>query len=272
MDALIVLAESVKKASRTLAVESTDRKNAALLAMADAIVLKKDYILAENEKDLERGRSNGMSKAILDRLALSESRINGMAEGVRQLVDLSDPIGEIMESFKRPNGLIVEKVRVPFGVIGMIYEARPNVTVDSASIAIKTGNGILLRGSASAINSNMALVKVMKEAVSSAGIDEDVIGLISDGDHETVGRMMKLNDYIDVIIPRGGASLIRRVVQESTVPVLETGVGNCHIFIDESADYKMAQNIVINAKTQRPAVCNAAESLLIQQVERGSNC
>jgi len=260
---LIVLAESVKKASRTLAVESTDRKNAALLAMADAIVLKKDYILAENEKDLERGRSNGMSKAILDRLALSESRINGMAEGVRQLVDLSDPIGEIMESFKRPNGLIVEKVRVPFGVIGMIYEARPNVTVDSASIAIKTGNGILLRGSASAINSNMALVKVMKEAVSSAGIDEDVIGLISDGDHETVGRMMKLNDYIDVIIPRGGASLIRRVVQESTVPVLETGVGNCHIFIDESADYKMAQNIVINAKTQRPAVCNAAESLLI---------
>lgn len=265
MDNLITMAESVRRASRKLALESSDKKNAALTAMADALIVRKDYILEANARDIERGRSNGMSEALLDRLALSEARVNGMAEGVRQLIALPDPIGEVMESFERPNGLVIEKVRVPFGVIGMIYEARPNVTVDSASIALKTGNGILLRGSASAMASNLALTEIMRKAIGSVGIDEDTVMLISDSDHETVGRMMKLNGYIDVIIPRGGASLIRRVVEESTVPVLETGVGNCHVYIDYSADFEMAQNIVINAKTQRPAVCNAIESLLVHK-------
>lgn len=265
MDNLITMAESVREASRKLALENSDKKNAALAAMADALIARKDYILEANARDIERGRSNGMSEALLDRLALSESRVNGMAEGVRQLIALPDPVGEVIESFERPNGLVIEKVRVPFGVIGIIYEARPNVTIDSASIALKTGNGILLRGSASAMESNLALTDVMRKAIGSVGIDENVVMLISDSDHETVGRMMKLNGYIDVIIPRGGASLIRRVVEESTVPVLETGVGNCHVYIDSSADFEMAQNIVINAKTQRPAVCNAIESLLVHK-------
>lgn len=254
---------AVKKASAFLALLDTEKKNRALIAIADALLEHAEEILSENALDVAAGRENGMSESLLDRLALSAGRIEGMAEGVRQLAALPDPIGETVEEFIRPNGLRIRKVRVPLGVIGMIYEARPNVTVDTAAIAFKTGNGILLRGSANALRSNMALAKVMRQALRGEGIPEDVIAVVEDTAHKSVDELVRMNDCVDVVIPRGGANLIRRVMETASVPVLETGVGNCHVFVDESARYDMAESIVVNAKTQRPSVCNAMETLLV---------
>lgn len=257
---------AVKAASAELGLLGTEKRNAALAAIADALMAHEADILAANELDLADGRANGMSESMLDRLALTSARIEGMAEGVRQLIALPDPVGEVVEEFTRPNGLRIRKVRVPLGVIGMIYEARPNVTVDTAAIALKTGNGILLRGSASALRSNMALAGAMRGALKGAGVPENALAVVEDTAHESVDRMLRMNDCVDVIIPRGGAGLIRRVLETATVPVLETGVGNCHVYLDESAHYDMAEAIVVNAKTQRPSVCNAMETLLVHSV------
>ncbi len=257
---------AVKAASAELGLLGTEKRNEALAAIADALLARKAEILSANEQDLADGRANGMSESLLDRLALTGARIEGMAEGVRQLIALPDPVGETVEEFTRPNGLHIRKVRVPLGVIGMIYEARPNVTVDTAAIALKTGNGILLRGSASALRSNLALAEVMRAALKEVGVPENALAVVEDTAHESVDAMLRMNDCVDVIIPRGGAGLIRRVVETATVPVLETGVGNCHIYLDESANYDMAEAIVVNAKTQRPSVCNAAETLLVHSV------
>lgn len=257
---------AVKAASAELGLLGTEKRNEALAAIADALLARKAEILSANEQDLADGRANGMSESLLDRLALTGARIEGMAEGVRQLIALPDPVGETVEEFTRPNGLHIRKVRVPLGVIGMIYEARPNVTVDTAAIALKTGNGILLRGSASALRSNLALAEVMRAALKKVGVPENALAVVEDTAHESVDAMLRMNDCVDVIIPRGGAGLIRRVVETATVPVLETGVGNCHIYLDESANYDMAEAIVVNAKTQRPSVCNAAETLLVHSV------
>ncbi len=266
MRALRETALAVKAASAELGLLGTEKRNEALAAIADALLARKAEILSANEQDLADGRANGMSESLLDRLALTGARIEGMAEGVRQLIALPDPVGETVEEFTRPNGLHIRKVRVPLGVIGMIYEARPNVTVDTAAIALKTGNGILLRGSASALRSNLALAEVMRAALKEVGVPENALAVVEDTAHESVDAMLRMNDCVDVIIPRGGAGLIRRVVETATVPVLETGVGNCHIYLDESANYDMAEAIVVNAKTQRPSVCNAAETLLVHSV------
>lgn len=257
---------AVKAASAELGLLGTEKRNAALAAIADALMAHEADILAANELDLADGRANGMRESMLDRLALTHARVEGMAEGVRQLIALPDPVGEVVEELARPNGLRIRKVRVPLGVIGMIYEARPNVTVDTAAIALKTGNGILLRGSASALRSNMALAGAMRGALKGAGVPENALAVVEDTAHESVDRMLRMNDCVDVIIPRGGAGLIRRVLETATVPVLETGVGNCHVYLDESAHYDMAEAIVVNAKTQRPSVCNAMETLLVHSV------
>lgn len=257
---------AVKAASAELGLLGTEKRNAALAAIADALMAHEADILAANELDLADGRANGMRESMLDRLALTHARVEGMAEGVRQLIALPDPVGEVVEEFARPNGLRIRKVRVPLGVIGMIYEARPNVTVDTAAIALKTGNGILLRGSASALRFNMALAGAMRGALKGAGVPENALAVVEDTAHESVDRMLRMNDCVDVIIPRGGAGLIRRVLETATVPVLETGVGNCHVYLDESAHYDMAEAIVVNAKTQRPSVCNAMETLLVHSV------
>lgn len=257
---------AVKTASAELGLLSTEKRNAALKAVADALTAREADVLAANELDLADGRANGMSESLLDRLALTGARMESMAEGVRQLAALPDPVGEIVEEFTRPNGLRIRKVRVPLGVIGMIYEARPNVTVDAAAIALKTGNGILLRGSTSALRSNLALADVMRSALKSVGVPKNALAVVEDTAHESVEQLLRMNDCVDVIIPRGGAGLIRRVVETATVPVLETGVGNCHVYLDESANYDMAEAIVVNAKTQRPSVCNALETLLVHSV------
>lgn len=257
---------AVKTASAELGLLSTEKRNTALMAVADALTAREADVLAANELDLADGRTNGMSESLLDRLALTGARMESMAEGVRQLAALPDPVGEIVEEFTRPNGLRIRKIRVPLGVIGMIYEARPNVTVDAAAIALKTGNGILLRGSTSALRSNLALADVMRSALKSVGVPENALAVVEDTAHESVEQLLRMNDCVDVIIPRGGAGLIRRVVETATVPVLETGVGNCHVYLDESANYDMAEAIVVNAKTQRPSVCNALETLLVHSV------
>ncbi|SKA79056.1 glutamate-5-semialdehyde dehydrogenase [Clostridium sp. USBA 49] len=254
-----------KIAARSLGNYSTDIKNKALINMAEALIKNTDIILNANEKDMEAGRSKGLSKAMLDRLMLNEKRIADMAEGVRQIASLEDPIGEVTKMWKRPNGIQIGEIRVPLGVIAIIYEARPNVTVDAAALCIKAGNAVMLRGGSEAINSNKALADVISKAAIEAGLPENSIQYIDIVDREAVNIMLKLNDYIDVLIPRGGAGLIKNVVQNATVPVIETGVGNCHVYVDADADLKMAEEIIINAKTQRPAVCNAMETLLIHK-------
>lgn len=254
-----------KKAAKFLAQMSSEAKNQALSAIADQLLTNSDYLLQENEKDLETARKANTPASILDRLSLNLKRIQDMAEGIRQIMDLPDPLGEVMESFTRPNRLIIEKVRVPLGVIGIIYEARPNVTVDAAALCLKTGNAAFLRGSSSALHSNKAIVALIQQALDAHQIPREAVQLLEDTSYETSDRMLRLNQYLDVLIPRGGAGLISHVVQHATVPVLETGVGNCHIYIDESADPAMAMSIMLNAKTQRPAVCNAAETLLIHK-------
>jgi glutamate-5-semialdehyde dehydrogenase len=229
------------------------------------IIEKADEILKANDKDLQAAEANNVKGALLDRLRLNMQRLEGMAEGLQQVARLDDPIGEVLSMKKRPNGLQIGQVRVPLGVIGIIYEARPNVTADAFALCLKTGNAVILRGGKEAIHSNMAIVKVIREALKSQGVPENAIQLVEDTSRESAVGMMKLNKYLDVLIPRGGAGLIQTVVDNSSVPVLETGVGNCHTFIDASADLKMAQNIAFNAKTHRPGVCNAMETLLVHQ-------
>ncbi|KON88226.1 gamma-glutamyl phosphate reductase [Sporosarcina globispora] len=262
---LTLKGEKAKKAAAALAKMTTDQKNHALELISGQLMQEKNFILAENEKDLDAGRENGMSEALLDRLRLNGARLQDMAEALIQLTQLNDPVGEIISAWVRPNGLTITQVRVPLGVIGMIYEARPNVTVDASSLCLKTGNAVMLRGSSTAIHSNKAIVKVIHHALEKSDLPADAVQLIEDTSRETASRMFKLNDYLDVLIPRGGAKLIKTVVENSTVPVLETGAGNCHVFIDESADKEMAISIAINAKTQRPSVCNACETIIVHR-------
>ncbi|MEH7120043.1 glutamate-5-semialdehyde dehydrogenase [Neobacillus vireti] len=265
MGELLEKARKLKKASRQLGMISTVEKNEALLKLADHLLTEKEFIIQENAKDLQAGKERGLSESLLDRLLLTEERIEQIVDGVRQVVKLEDPIGETIDAWERPNGLKIETIRVPLGVVGMVYEARPNVTVDAGSLCLKAGNAVLLRGSSSAIHSNKALVQVMRNALVGTAIPEDAVQLLEDTSRETASEMFRLNEYLDVLIPRGGAGLIQTVVQNATVPVLETGVGNCHVFIDESAEKEMAIEIAINAKLHRPSVCNAAETVLIHE-------
>ena len=265
MKTLIESAAAAKAASTVVAQLTTEQKNAALLAMADALESGMADILEANRADMERERANGMSESMLDRLMLNENRVRDMAVGLRQVAELPDPIGEVMADWTRPNGLEIRKVRVPMGVIGIIYEARPNVTVDAASLAFKAGSAILLRGSGSAYESNAAEVRVMRAALESVGVTPDAVCLVEERGHDVVDKMLTLREYIDLIIPRGSARLINNAVNKATVPILQTGTGNCHVYVDESADYAMAEAITINAKTQRTSVCNAAETLLVQE-------
>ena len=265
MKELIEKGKLAKEASYKLASLSSDDKNKALSAVAKALRENTDYILTANKTDIDNGIAAGMSEGLIDRLRLTEDRINSMADGIDQIVSLPDPIGEVISQTKRPNGLKIGKIRVPLGVIGIIYEARPNVTADAAGLCVKSGNAVILRGGKEAINSNKAIVKVMQDTAYANGLPYGSINLIEDTTRESSLALMKLNDYLDVIIPRGGAGLIRAVVENATVPAIETGTGNCHVYVDSSANLEMAKNIVINAKTQRPSVCNAEEKLLINR-------
>ncbi len=265
MTELETLGTLAKKASASLSVADTQYKNKMLIAIADALVANSAAIIEANRTDIANADANGVSKAMQDRLLFTEDRIKASSDGVRKVCELSDPVGEIMEAWERPNGLKIQKRRVPLGVVGIIYEARPNVTVDTAVLCIKASNAVILRGGKEAVNTNTAIVKVMKAALKEIGADENIIGFVTDTSRDSANEMMKLNKYIDVLIPRGGAGLINAVVQNATVPVIETGVGNCHIYVDKSADIKMAVDIISNAKMSRPSVCNAAESLLVHK-------
>lgn len=258
-------AKTAKRASRFLASISTEDKNNALLRMADTLEKEKTSIFQANELDVNNAHAQGIPKAKIERLLITEQRLQEMIEGLRQLVSLPDPVGEVLDTRKRPNGMIVEKRRVPFGLIAMIYESRPNVTVDAVGLAIKTGNAIILRGGKEAIQSNLALVRALTEALKQTDIPSESIQFIQQLDRETVDILIQAKGIVDLAIPRGGAGLIQRVVQRAFVPVIETGVGNCHVYIHQSADPEMAKKIAVNAKTQRPSVCNAAETLLIDQ-------
>ena len=263
MQHILDQAKAAKKASYTLSCMGAREKDSVLYAMADALEANAEYILAENVKDVEAARAKGTAAAMIDRLALSEKRIIGMAQGLRDVALLRDPVGEVIHGALRPNGLSISKQRVPLGVIGIIYEARPNVTSDAAGLCIKTGNAVILRGGSDAIHSNLAIVDVMAKAAHKAGLPEGALQLISDTSREGAAYMMGLNGLIDVLIPRGGAGLIQSVVKNATIPVIETGTGNCHVYIDETADLNMGVEIIHNAKTSRPSVCNAAETLLV---------
>ncbi|STB01058.1 glutamate-5-semialdehyde dehydrogenase [Clostridium baratii] len=265
MGELITKGQNAKEASYILSNLSTTRKNEALESMAKKLLEKSDYIINANKKDLEEAKLKGMSESMLDRLSLNEDRIKGMADGLRDIINLNDPVGEVLGMWNRPNGLQIGQKRVPIGVIGIIYEARPNVTCDAAGLCLKTGNAVILRGGKEAINSNIAIIETLREGLKETNIPEDAVQLIYDTRREIATEMMRLNDYIDVLIPRGGAGLIKAVVQNATVPVIETGTGNCHIYIDSECDIDMAKDIVVNAKTSRPSVCNAAESLVIHE-------
>lgn len=263
MQELIEKGEKAKIASKALQKALSSEKDQALAKAAENLVKESEVILLENKKDLENAHKNGLKGAIIDRLTLTKDRIIGIAEGLKQLVQLEDPVGEVVSMVKRPNGLMIGKKRVPIGVIGMIYEARPNVTVDVFGLCIKTGNVTILRGGKEAFHSNNVLVKILRKSLKESGLPEDAVQLVQDTSRESAVALMKLNDYLDLLIPRGGAGLIQTVVMNSTVPVIETGVGNCHVYIDEWADPNKAIEIAFNSKTHRPGVCNAAESLLI---------
>lgn len=263
MSEVKALAARVKQASYTLAGLRRAQKDAALRGIAQRLTADSADILAANARDMEAGRADGMDAGLLDRLLLDESRIEQMAQGVLQVAALDDPVGEVLEETIRPNGLVLRKVRVPLGVLGMIYEARPNVTVDAAALALKAGNGILLRGSSSAIHSNTALAKSMRAALGGQGLPPDAIGLVTDTARASARAVMQLNGLVDALIPRGSAGLIREVVDNATVPVLETGIGNCHVYIDKAAKRGMAIPVTVNSKTSRPSVCNSAEKLLV---------
>lgn len=260
---LETLGTQAKTASRVLMTASTAAKNSALLKIADALLQNTDYILAENEKDLAAGRANGMAESLLDRLALSADRIRGMAQGVREVADLPDPIGAVQSEITRPNGLTIQRVSVPLGVIAVIFEARPNVTSDAAALCLKAGSACLLRGGKEAIHSNTAIAEVMRNALCGTDFPADCIQLVEDTSRESATALMRLSGYVDVLIPRGSARLIRSVVENATVPVIETGAGNCHVYVDRDANIDMAAEIVFNAKTSRVSVCNAAESLVV---------
>lgn len=262
---LLEICKQAKAVKGSIGILDTTTKNKVLKKVADALVRDSAYILSENIKDLKNGRENGMSEGLLDRLMLTEDRIEQMAEGLRQIVSLDDPIGEVLSMKIRSNGLKVGKKRVPLGVVGIIYEARPNVTVDAFGLCFKTGNTVILKGGSDAINSNIAIVNVIRKSLKELKLPEAAISLIEDTDRETAAAFMKMNEYVDVLIPRGGAGLIRAVVNQATIPVIETGTGNCHIYVDETADLDMALNIIMNAKTQRIGVCNACESLVIHE-------
>ena len=259
------IGQKAKEVSHVLVILGTEEKNRGLRAVADALVSGQDGILAANEKDMEKARENGMSQGLLDRLKLTPARIEGMAEGLRQVADLEDPVGEVISMKQRPNGLMIGQKRVPLGVIGMIYEARPNVTADAFGLCFKSGNAVILKGGSDAIYSNLAIVEQIRKGLSDAGLPEDAVLLIADTSRAVTWDFMKLNEYVDVLIPRGGAGLIKTVVENSTIPVIETGTGNCHIYVDETADLSMAADIVFNAKTQRIGVCNACESLVVHK-------
>lgn len=255
--------KAAKAAAARLSVLSSKTKNSALCAMADALEENEKYILDENAADIAAARESGMREGLLDRLTLNSDRIAAMAEGIRQIAKLPDPIGEVLGAIKRPNGLHIGRVRVPLGVVGIIYEARPNVTADAAALCVKAGNAVILRGGKEAFRSNLAITRTMQKAAYDAGLPEGSVSLVEDTSRESSYALMRLNDYLDVIIPRGGAGLIRAVVENATVPAIETGTGNCHVYVDEKADLEMAKQIVINAKTSRPSVCNAEEKLLV---------
>lgn len=265
MKELIDIGKRAKAASAQLAHLNTDQKNRILSMVADLLENSASSILEANAADLKQGEEMGLKGAIVERLTLNRERIKGIAEGLREVVQLEDPIGEVEEMKKRPNGLLIGKKRVPLGVVGVIYESRPNVTADVAGLCIKTGNVCMLRGGKEAFQSNNAIVKIFHQAIGECGLNPDMVQLVQDTSRESAMAMMKLNAYLDILIPRGGAGLIQAVVQNSTVPVIETGVGNCHIYVDEAADLEKAVAIVFNAKTHRPGVCNAAESMLIHK-------
>jgi glutamate-5-semialdehyde dehydrogenase len=259
------IARAAKDAAAELAPLNRAAKDAALRAMADALVAATDEVLAANKSDVERGRAEGISESLLDRLALNPDRVAAMADGLRDVAALPDPVGEVVRGYTLPNGLQVRQVRVPLGVVAIIYEARPNVTVDAAGLTLKSGNAVLLRGSSSARDSNAALVEVLATAAEKAGLPRAAVQLVPAEDRESVTELLRARGLVDVAIPRGGAGLIRHVVENAVVPVIETGVGNCHIYVDADADLDMAEAITINAKTSRPSVCNAAETLLVHR-------
>ena len=254
-----------KDASLKMSSVGTSVKDEALDRIAAALVEKADEIIAANKEDIENAVKNGIRTAMIDRLTLTRGRIEGIAEGVRQIKALNDPIGEVTKMWTRPNGLTIGQKRVPMGVIAIIYEARPNVTVDAAALCLKTSNACILRGGSEAIRSNVAVMKIMQEAAYSAGIPEGMLNIIEDTSRETATELMKMNGYVDMLIPRGGKGLIKSVVENATVPVVETAAGNCHVYVDSEADTEMAVKIVLNAKVQRPSVCNAAETLLVDR-------
>lgn len=259
------ICQGAKAASQKLATLGTNEKNRALTAVASALVAASADIIAANKEDLENGKKNHMPEGLLDRLMLNKARIAQIAEGLQQVAALDDPIGEVLSMKKRPNGLMIGKKRVPLGVVGMIYEARPNVTVDAFGLCFKTGNAVILKGGSDAIHSNIAIVSVIQKTLEQLGIPKEAASLIEDTSRDTAAAFMKMNQYVDVLIPRGGAGLIRAVVNQATIPVIETGTGNCHIFVDETADFDMAVNIIMNAKTQRIGVCNACESIVVHE-------
>lgn len=259
------LGMAAKTAEAKMISVGTKDKNAALKAISDALLNNKELIIKENKRDIENAKINGMTESLIDRLTLTEKRIEGMSEGVLQVMALKDPIGEIIGGEELPNGLCIEQKRVPLGVIGIIFESRPNVTVDAAVLCLKAGNVCILRGGSDAIYSNKCLIKLMREAVASAGLPEDAVQLVVDTSRPVANELMKADKYIDVLIPRGGGGLIRSVMQNSTIPVIQTGEGNCHVYVDRFADIDMAVNIVDNAKTQRPSVCNAIENVLVHK-------
>ncbi|WP_080873999.1 glutamate-5-semialdehyde dehydrogenase [Oceanobacillus timonensis] len=264
MSEVIEKGKLAKKASYQIGTCTTKEKNEALAKISEGLRENQKAILAANQLDIQAGKEKGLSASILDRVELTKERITDIADAILQVIDLTDPIGEVLETIEKDNGLVINNTRVPIGVVGMIYEARPNVTVDAAALAVKTGNAIILRGSSSAIHSNLAIVKVIHKALADSAVIPDAIQLIEDTSRETASELFRLNDYLDVLIPRGGKTLIDTVVRESRVPVIETGAGNCHVYIDDSANLEMAKAITLNAKLQRPSVCNAIESLLVQ--------
>ena len=265
MSSLISMGQKAKEASYELGVASPGQKNEALTFMAEELIKAKEEIIKANEIDRQNAIKKGITDALLDRLSLDDSRIEAMAQGLLDIVKLQDPVGEVTNMWQMPNGLQIGQKRVPIGVLGIIYESRPNVTSDAAGLCLKSGNAVILRGASDAINSNKAVAKALVAGIKRSGLPQDCVQLLEDTSRETAREMMRLNDYIDVLIPRGGAGLIKSVVQNATVPVIETGTGNCHIFVDETADLEMAKAIVLNAKVQRPGVCNAAEKLLVHE-------
>ena len=265
MSDLETIGQKAVTAKHSLQTLSAEKREDALKAVAEYFTICRQELLDANAKDMEAGKENGMNEGLLDRLLLTEERIDAMAKGIMEVAGLPQPLGEVLEEFERPNGLKMTKIRVPLGVIGIIYESRPNVTADAFALCFKTGNAVILKGGKDAIHSNIAIVGIIRKALNRVGITEDAVQLITDVDRQTTNDFMKMNQYVDVLIPRGGAGLIKAVVENSTIPVIETGTGNCHIYIDEDADIMKVVPIIINAKTQRIGVCNACESLVIHR-------